>query len=119
MSEESKEGLNLNLSGIEAPQSNQNSNYAPSVPFGIGVFTINNVTQGESTKKKTPFLEVTFNSSEGVPFLERFYVTPKALTRIKELFINSGVSEEKHIKKLEGSEGGDSEEPTNVLPWDK
>jgi hypothetical protein len=99
MSEEGKVGDNmstsglLNLSGVKPPEKGQDSNYTPSVPLGVGLFTIIDVTQGKA-KTGTAYLEVKFNSSEGIPFSERFYITPGALPRIMELFINSGVPKE-------------------------
>lgn len=90
--------VELNLEGIEMPQSNSNSEYSPTVPLGIGSFTVNGITVGKSSVKGTPFLEVSFQNSENIPFSERFYLTAKAMPRVKELLINCGVSEEQSNK---------------------
>lgn len=79
-------------------------------PGTIGVFKITDVKFGQSEKKATYFMGVTFSRKED-EFSHRFYLSEKALPRVVSLVkaasgvvLGDDVSEEKLIALLKGKE---------------
>jgi hypothetical protein len=84
----------LDMSGIENPNPQNNKDFAPIIPLGVDEFTVNDIETGESSQKKTPFLRVHFLNNDKIPFREDFWLSPKALPRLKEFLIACEVPEE-------------------------
>lgn len=82
----------IDLSGVPEKSKTPESN--PIVPLGVDEFTVKDVTSGVSSKKKTAFIEVSFENSKGVPFADKFYLTPKALDKLREFLRGCDMPEE-------------------------
>ena len=54
--------------------------------------TIIALDEGESSVKKTPFLEVTFANDAGATCSRRYYTSPKALVMLYELADHAGIA---------------------------
>ena len=69
--------MKVNLKGVSAGTKRQGS--------GIADVTITGAAFGESTVKKTPYVEVTTENATGATHSDQFYLSPGALPRLRHL----------------------------------
>jgi len=95
--------MSIDFTGVEE-EVGDNKDYPAKLSLGVHETTISGVTFGESSKKGTPYAEVEFVDDSGATHSDRFYITPKALMRLKSLLINVGIDEDSISGELPDSQ---------------
>lgn len=90
--------MKVSFKGVET--STKTRRLGPGVHDAV---TIKSVAFGVSSKKQTPFCEVEFESKEG-SLKDKFYTTVKALPKFKELFLNTGHSDNQLQREISEDE---------------